>query len=98
MYHKKLLMSNLIFDKEKKRQIILENYDDPSHEVSLARLQEISNSLNIPYYTFSSLNNSCGDTVHLLIQQENNLIKLALFASEQQACCLTVAAANILCR
>jgi len=91
-------MSNLIFDKEKKRQIVLENSADPSHEVSLAGLQEISNSLNIPYHTFSSLNNSCGDTVHLLIQKENNLIKLALFASEQQACCLTVAAVNILCR
>ena len=90
-------MSNLIFDKEKKRQIILENSNDPSHEVSLTRLQEISNSLNVPYHTFSSLNNSCGDTIHLLIQQENNLIKLAFFASEKQACCLTVSAVNILC-
>ncbi|KLL03153.1 MAG: SUF system FeS assembly protein, NifU family [Mycoplasmataceae bacterium CE_OT135] len=90
-------MLNLSFDREKKRQIILENFNNPTHEVSLAKLREISNLLNVPFQTFSSLNASCGDTIHLLIQQKKNLVQLVRFASEQQACCLTVAATNILC-
>jgi NifU-like protein involved in Fe-S cluster formation len=90
-------MSNLSFDKEKKRQIILENFNNPTNEVSLAKLKETSNNLNTSFHTFSSLNASCGDTIHLLIQKKSNFVKLALFASEQQACCLTVAATNILC-
>ncbi|RHZ36409.1 iron-sulfur cluster assembly scaffold protein [endosymbiont GvMRE of Glomus versiforme] len=90
-------MSNLSFDKEKKRQIILENFSNPTHEVSLVKLKEISNNLKVPFHTFFSLNTGCGDTIHLLIQQKNNFVELAFFASEQQACCLTVAATNILC-
>jgi hypothetical protein len=90
-------MLNLSFDKEKKRQIILENFNDPTHEFSLARLQEIGSSLNVSFHTFSSLNAGCGDTIRLLIQKKNNLVLLARFASEQQACCLTVAVTNILC-
>ena len=90
-------MTNSPFNKKKKRQIILENFNNRTHEVSLVKLQEISNSLSSPYHTFSSLNKNCGDNVHLLIQQENNFVKLALFASEQQACCLTVASTNIFC-
>ncbi|CAJ0747053.1 24907_t:CDS:2 [Entrophospora sp. SA101] len=73
-------MSNLSFDREKKRQMILENFNNPTQEISLAKLQEISNSLNVPFRTFFSLNTSCGDTIHLLIQQKNNLVKLARFA------------------
>lgn len=93
----KLLMSISFFDKEKKRQIIIENFSNPTHEVSLAKLQEISSSLKIPLHTFYSLNIGCGDTIHLLIQEKNNLVILTNFANEQQACCLTVAATNILC-
>ncbi|CAH1763365.1 7809_t:CDS:2 [Entrophospora sp. SA101] len=74
-------MTNSPFNKKKKRQIILENFNNRTHEVSLARLQEISNSLISPYHTFSGLNKNCGDNVHLLIQQENNFVKLALFAT-----------------
>jgi len=91
-------MSNLSFDREKKCQIVLENFNNPTHEISLAKLQEISNNLKTPFHTFSSLISSCGDTVNLLIQKKNSLIGLACFASERKACCLTVAAANILCQ
>lgn len=91
-------MLNLPFDKEKRRQIILENFNNPTYEISLAKLQEISNNSKTPFYTFSSLISSCGDTIYLLIQKKNNLIELARFSSEQQACYLTVAATNVLCR
>jgi len=79
-------MLNLSFEKEKKRQIILENFNNPTCEVSLIKLQEISSNLKISFNTLSSLNTSCGDIIHLLIQKKNNLITLARFASEQQAC------------
>lgn len=90
-------MSNLSFDRERKRQIILENFNNPTHEISLSKLREISNNLKTSFHTFSSLNSSCGDTINLLVQKKNSLIELAHFTSEQQACCLTVAATNILC-
>jgi len=90
-------MLSLPFDKKKKRQIVLKNFNNPTHEVSLTKLREISSSLNIPLRTFSSLNIGCGDTVHLFIQKKADLIALTRFASEQQACCLTIASANILC-
>lgn len=90
-------MLSLLFDKKRKRQIVLENFNNPTHETSLTELQKLGISLDITLYIFSSLSAGCGDTIHLLIQKKNNLIKLARFSSEQQACCLTVAAANILC-
>lgn len=95
--NKKFFMLNLSFDKEKGRQIILENFNNPTHKVPLTRLQKISNSLDVPFHIFTSLSTSCGDTIYLLIQKKNNLIELARFASEQQACCLTAATTNILC-
>ena len=88
--------------KEKRRQIIVENFNQPTHEVSLSKLQEISQVLKTTFHTFYSSNNSCGDKIKFLIQktppqEQNSTVELALFASEQQACYLTVATANILC-
>ena len=89
--------------KKKRRQIIIENFNKPTHEVSLIKLQETSQVLKIAFHTFYSLNTSCGDKINLLIQKrtpkqgQNSIVKLALFSSEQQSCCLTTAAANILC-
>ncbi len=91
-------MFSLTFNKDKKRQIVLENFNNSTHRTSLVKLQKLSNFLDVSLCTFSSLNAGCGDTVHLLIQKKGNLIKLVRFASEQQACCLTIAATNILCR
>ena len=88
--------------KEKRRQIIVENFNQPTHEVSLSKLQEISQVLKTTFHTFYSSNTSCGDKIKFLIQktppqEQNSTVELALFASEQQACYLTVATANILC-
>jgi hypothetical protein len=88
---------------KKRRQIIIENFSQPTHEISLIKLKEISQVLKVAFHTFYSSNASCGDRINFLIQKtsdqkgQNSTIKLALFASEQQACYLTVAAANILC-
>jgi NifU-like protein involved in Fe-S cluster formation len=90
-------MFNLPFNKKKKRQIILENFNNPTYEISLTKLQGLSNFLGATFYNSSSLNTNCGDTVSLLIQKKNGLVELVRFASEQQACCLTIAATNILC-
>lgn len=64
-------------------------------------MQEVSEALKVTFHTFHSSNTSCGDRIKLLIlktsQQGQETVKLALFASEQQACFLTVAVANILC-
>jgi len=90
-------MLNLSFDGEKKRQLVLENFNNPIYKVSLIKLQKFSISLGVDFHTFSSLNSGCGDTIHLLIQRKDNLIEWARFASKQQACCLTIAATNVLC-
>ena len=93
----------LIYHQAKnRRQIITENFNNPTHEVSLTKLQEFSPVLKTAFHTFYSSNTSCGDRIKFLIQKtllpgQNSTVKVALFASEQQACCLTVAAANILC-
>lgn len=95
-------MFNLLSSK-KQRQTIIENFSQPTHEIPLIKLKEISQTLKITFHTFYSSNASCGDRINFLIQKvsdqkgQNNTIKLAFFSSEQQACCLTVAAANILC-
>lgn len=90
-------MHNISFSKDEKRQIIVENFSNPAWEVSLDKLKSMSAELNAPFCTFHSLNINCGDTINLLIKKQDKHVKLAFFASEQQACCLTVAAANILC-
>ena len=88
--------------KIKRRQIIVENFNQPTHEVSLSKLQEISQVLKATFHTFYSSNTSCGDKIKFLIQKtpqqgQISTVELALFASEQQARYLTVATANILC-
>jgi len=82
---------------EKKRQIILENFNNPVYQVSLIELKKVSQLHAIPFSCFRSSNNGCGDVVYLLLIPANNSIQLALFASDQQACCLTISSANILC-
>lgn len=81
-----------------KRQIILENFISPSHQISWEELKKLSQKLGLNYQTLQSLYGSCGDTVYLLLKKQAQVVEIARFASEQQACCLTVAASNLLCR
>ena len=50
----------------------------------------------MPFLTFRSLEEGCGDTIHLLIKKGDNGLEKCLF-SGQQSCLITVAVANILC-
>jgi len=46
--------------------------------------------------TVRSLDEGCGDILHLLIKKKDNYLEKCLF-SGQQSCLITVAATNILC-
>jgi NifU-like protein involved in Fe-S cluster formation len=50
----------------------------------------------VPFLTFRSLEEGCGDTIHLLIKKKDDYLEKCLF-SGQQSCLITVAVANILC-
>jgi NifU-like protein involved in Fe-S cluster formation len=84
------------YSSEKKRKIILDNYSHPSQQVELKELEKKSAEWQIPFFTFRSLDNGCGDVIHLLIKKKGNYLEKCLF-SGQQSCLITVAAANILC-
>ena len=50
----------------------------------------------MPFLTFRSLEEGCGDTIHLLIKKKGDCLEKCFF-SGQQSCLITVAVANILC-
>jgi len=50
----------------------------------------------VPFLTFRSLEEGCGDTIHLLIKKKDDCLEKCFF-SGQQSCLITVAVANILC-
>ena len=52
---------------KKRRQIIIENFSQPTHEISLIKLKEISQVLKVAFHTFYSSNDSCGDRINFLI-------------------------------
>ncbi|KLL05098.1 MAG: NifU family SUF system FeS assembly protein [Mycoplasmataceae bacterium RV_VA103A] len=79
-----------------KRKIILSNYSQPSHQIELEKLKKKSEEWQIPFATFRSLEQGCGDVIHLLIKKKDNNLQKCLF-SGQQSCLITVAVANILC-
>jgi len=86
----------MIYSSEKKRKIILNNYSQPSQQVELTELKKLSTDWKVPFSTFRSLDAGCGDVVHLLIKKKENYLEKCLF-SGQEACLITIAAANILC-
>src|SRR3954469_6857644 len=86
----------MFYSPEEKRKIILDNYNYPSKQIELEELKKISENLQIPFSTFHSLDQGCGDVIHLLISQKGDNIEKCFF-SAQQSCLITVAFANILC-
>jgi len=86
----------MLYSPEEKRKIILDNYNYSSKQVELEELKKISNNLQEPFFTFRSLDQGCGDVIHLLIIQKSDSIEKCFF-SAQQSCLITVAFANILC-
>lgn len=81
---------------EEKRKIILDNYSHPDKQLEFEELNKLSNNWRVPFLTVRSLDNGCGDILHLLIVKKDNCIEKCLF-SGQQSCLITIAAANILC-
>ena len=86
----------MLYSPEQKRKIILDNYSQPSKQMELEKLKKKSAEWQVPFSTFHSLDQGCGDIIHLLIIKKENCLKECLFAG-QQSCLITVAAANILC-
>ncbi|KLL02035.1 MAG: SUF system FeS cluster assembly protein [Mycoplasmataceae bacterium RC_NB112A] len=80
----------------KNRKIILNNYTSPTKQVDLTKLQKISANWKVPFFTFKSLEQGCGDVLHLLAKKKNNYLEKCWF-SAQQSCLITIAAANIFC-
>jgi len=86
----------MIYSPDEKRKIILDNYSHPSQQIELEELKKKSEEWQVPLATFHSLDQGCGDVIHLLIIQKDNSIEKCFF-SAQQSCLITVAFANILC-
>lgn len=86
----------MIYSSEEKRKIILDNYNYSSKQIELEELKKISENLPISFSTFHSLDQGCGDVIHLLISKKADSIEKCFF-SAQQSCLITVAFANILC-
>ena len=59
----------------KNKKIILHHYTFPTKQVDLIELQKISESWKIPFFTFQSLEQGCGDVLHLLIKKKENRLE-----------------------
>jgi len=86
----------MFYSPEEKRKIILNNFNNPTQQVEPAELKKISENYHVPFATFQSLEEGCGDIIHLLIVKKNKYLEKCLF-SAQQSCLITIATANILC-
>lgn len=87
---------NIVYSSEEKRKILLNNYNQPNKQVEFEKLKEISSAWKTPFLTIRSLDEGCGDVLHLLvIKKQDNYLKKCLF-SGQQSCLITTAAINIL--
>jgi NifU-like protein involved in Fe-S cluster formation len=87
---------NILYSPEEKRKIILVNYTHPNKQVELEELKKKSESWQVPWLTFRSLDTGCGDVIHLLIKKKGDCLEKCLF-SGQQSCLITIAMANITC-
>ncbi|WNE40839.1 MAG: Zinc-dependent sulfurtransferase SufU [Mycoplasmataceae bacterium] len=86
---------NKIYSSEEKRKILLNNYNNPDKQIEFEELKKISTNQKIPFLTVRSLDDGCGDTLHLLLVKEKNCLKKCFF-SGYQSCLITVASANII--
>ena len=86
----------MFYSPEEKRKIILNNYSHPSQQIEFEELKKLSNDWKTHFLTVHSLDEGCGDILHLLIKKKENYLEKCLF-SGQRSCLITVAAANILC-
>lgn len=87
---------NMIFSPEEKRQIILNNYNYPTKQIELEELKKVSDSWKIPFFSFRSLDQGCGDVFHIIAKKKKNCLEECYF-SAQQSCLITVSVANIIC-
>ena len=85
----------MLYSPEEKRKIILDNYNYPSKQIKLEELKKISDNSQESFSTFHSLDQGCGDVIHLLIIKKDESIEKCFF-SARQSCLITVAFANIL--
>lgn len=85
----------MFYSPEQKRKILLNNYSNPNKQVYFEELKKISSDWKTPFLTVRSLDEGCGDVLHLLLIKQNNYLKKCLF-SGQQSCLITTAATNIL--
>ena len=74
-------------DKELKRSVILDNYQNSYHRV---RVDDDN------YFTINSRNVSCIDNIDLYVKVEENIIKEIYFDGE--ACVISISSTSIMCR
>ena len=73
-------------DRELKRSIILDNYQNSYHK----------RRMDDSYIKINSRNVSCIDNIDLYVNIENNIIKEIYFDGE--ACVISISSASIMCR
>src|SRR3954463_2762351 len=78
------------------KKIILHHYTFPTKQVDLIELQKLSGNWQVPFFTFKSLEQGCGDVLHLLVKKKGDKLEKCYF-SASQSCLITIAATNIFC-
>ena len=76
-----------IMDKEMKRSIILDNYQNSYHR---------ERKMDKDFIQLNSRNVSCIDNIDLYVRVEDNIIKEIYFDGE--ACVISISSASIMCR
>lgn len=84
-----------MFSLEKKREIIFYNYKNPKKQIKLKKINKLINKKNTKFETFASLDNNCGDIIHLFFFIEDFIVKKCYF-SAQKSCLITIAFSNII--
>jgi NifU-like protein involved in Fe-S cluster formation len=86
----------MIYSPEEKRRVILDNYNYPTKQIKLEELKKVSDGWKFPFSTFRSLDQGCGDVIHLLLRKKGDGIESCYF-SAQKSCLVTISVTNIIC-
>jgi NifU-like protein involved in Fe-S cluster formation len=81
-----------------KRNLIISYFSEKKQVLTVSQMKDkINESSKYKFFRFDSDSDSdCGDTIFLLVKQEDNIIK-KIFFSDQSSCLISTSATSMLC-
>ncbi|WNE41570.1 MAG: hypothetical protein AM1032_000310 [Mycoplasmataceae bacterium] len=79
-----------------RRKFIISNFSEKKRILDISQIKERSNIFGYDLFQIEGSKVGCGDSISFLVKKENNSIK-EIFFSDQDACIISIAAANIMC-